>query len=124
MADLDVTDILLDPDFADFIWIERRHETIDNHGRSQTTMQRIQIAAVLFNLSNELVTNPDERHLPDVVEVHTPFRLRGPAPGYQPDYVLIGQDRYIVDSTNNYSRFGQGFIMASCSAVQSMDAPP
>jgi galactose-6-phosphate isomerase len=132
MPDLDVTDIILDPDFCETLIVKRREENLVK-GRSTLTVTVIDPAPVGVVLpvdDQPLVRGPDQQNLPRLLEVHTPFRLRGAAkdPGtgkqYQPDIITWNGDDFVVNKVQDYSRFGQGFIQADCSSVDSIDNAP
>jgi len=121
---LDASDILLDPDLAEWIEIRRRAETVTDKGRATMRLEPYRAPAVIFNEQSDLISNPDERHTPSVIAVHTRFRLRGTAPGYQGDLLKWAGAWYLVTKVNDNSRYGRGFIMATCAAIAAQDAPP
>lgn len=124
MSELDFSDVMLAPDVGVFITIQRRKETISNKGRASETLQTFdRVPAVVIAEGGDLITNPDERHMPDVIHVHTQFRLRGTGPGYQPDLILWGGSRYVVAKMNDYSHLGGGFVSADCNSIEAQDAP-
>lgn len=125
MPDLDVSDILLDPDFCEALTIIRRAITLVK-GRQQTTPQTISPApfGVVTSLSGELIRVADQQNMPTTIVVHTPFRLRGVSVGFEPDLVVWNGDNYVATAVDNYSHFGGGFIAATCTSQNSQDNPP
>lgn len=134
MADLDVTDLFLDPDFAMTVTVQRRLETVGGGGRSALTVTTFDdVVAYVVPVDtriggNALERGTDEQHRGAALQIITTFRLRGPsqdgADAYQPDVVIYNGDPYIVDVVNDFSKWGAGFIRAELSSMDSVDAPP
>lgn len=131
MPTLDVSDIILDPMFAERLTIERRPETVGNNGRTTQLPQVITPKPIGVVLpidtaigGNALERTPDEQHRGAQLEVHTKFRLRGPSPNYQPDVLVYEGNRYVVTIVNNYSKYGAGFIKAEVTSMDAIDNPP
>lgn len=128
MPDIDVSDILLDPDFTENfgITVLRRQEIIDTHGRVsvRTATYENVTASVIPIADTPMIRGPEQQHLPQLIEVHTTFRLQGIAPGYQPDIVIWNNTQFVVNKVQNWSRYGGGFVQADCSSQQSVDQPP
>lgn len=126
MPDLDVDDIMLDPDFCEPLTVKRRAEVLVK-GRptgSATTISPAPFGVVIAQDDSPMIRGPDQQSLPQLIEVHTPFRLRGASTGYQPDLVTWNGADYVVNKVMNFSKYGQGFIKAQCSSVASTEPPP
>jgi hypothetical protein len=135
MPDIDVSDLLLDPDFVgvpsqrpgfDGITVRRRQEIVNNHGRAEyavTTFNEV-VASVISIADQAIVRGPDQMHLPQLIEVHTKFALQGPSPGYGPDFIVWNGTTFQVNKVQNHSHYGAGFIQADCSSVDFEDQPP
>jgi hypothetical protein len=120
MALLDVSSVLLDPDFTELVTIKRRAQTDDGHGRI-ITVDTIypNIVAVLCAASPEdLTRETDYGAFMRSIRVVLQFRIRGQTEGYLPDVVVWRGNNFIVDSFDPYPQFGNGFYQAIC---QSMD---
>ena len=133
MADLDVTDVLLDPLFADTLHVERRKQVVNGKGRTTTEVTIIDpapVGVVLPQSDAPMVRGPDQQHLPRLLQIHTPFRLRGmgkdPATGdeYQPDQIRWNSDLYVVNTVQDFSRYGSGWGQADCSSIAPQDSVP
>jgi galactose-6-phosphate isomerase len=126
MPDLDVSDVLLDPDFCETLTITRRPFTMVK-GIATVTPTTISPApvGVVYSISGDLIRQgADQQNLPNTIIVHTPFRLRGPAQGFLPDIVVWNGDNFAVTSVDNFSHFGSGFVSAICTSQDSVDNPP
>ncbi|MCM2483378.1 hypothetical protein ACVCIC_04815 [Burkholderia glumae] len=118
MALLDVTDVLLDPDFMDAGLIcNRMTQTVDVHGRATNTVTPITFSAVVTSDSGDLLhRNADGGRIVGSITLHTPFRLRdgGPDQTADTDEIVWEGATYTVVNVNDYSHFGRGFVCATC----------
>lgn len=116
---LDVTEVILSPEFMDAFTVIRRQETISNKGRSVVTLTPISVKGVITTPGpNALFREPEQQTMGHAILVVTKFRLRGPSKSggqsFQPDIVLFNGNHYVVTHLNEYSRYGAGFVEAQC----------
>lgn len=128
---IDVSDLLLDPDFAQALTIQRRVEVVGTNGRTTITPTTISPApfGVILPVDtaiggNALERGSDQQHRGAALEVITKFRLQGPAPGFQPDVIVYDGNSYVVTIVNTLTRYGAGFMRAECSSMDSVDNTP
>ena len=129
---LDVSDLILDPDFCEELTIYRRQEIVSNKGRATTTPVLIVPApwgVVEPQEDSPLERKEDFQDLPQLIEVHTQYRLRsasetGALVEYQPDTIIWNETTFLVMRVINWSKYGRGYIRALCAATQAMDLPP
>lgn len=116
MPNLDVSDLLTDPDFADKFDVLRTTESVSSGGMVQQSVQTISsVIGVVTPMSDrELSRLPDAERLTGQVMVYTKFRLSDGEGNRTADIVRWADEEYTVVSTDNYSRFGAGFIAARC----------
>ncbi|WP_354676756.1 hypothetical protein [Cupriavidus plantarum] len=116
MAFLDVTDILLDPDFMDTgLLCRRMTQTISDRGRATNTPADTPFAAVVTSDSGDVLTRgSDGSRITGSITLHTPFRLRDGGDGADADEVIWQGRTYTVAAVNDYSHFGRGFVAATC----------
>lgn len=126
MPDLDVSDLLLDPDFAGFLTIQRRAEVLVKGRPSGTpgTISPQPVGVIIPQNDSPMVRGPDQQNLPRLIQVHTPFRLRGASTGYEPDLVIYLGAPYVVNKVQDFSPYGAGFIQADCSSQAATEPPP
>lgn len=133
MPALDVSDITLDPDFAEALTLYRREQVISSKGRVTPTLVLVTptpYGVVLAQDDLPLQRGPDQQNLPQLLEVHTPFRIRSatkdPATGkiYQPDVLVWNGDNFLCTRTYNFSHFGRGFIRAVFASTDAIDNIP
>ncbi|MDN7494835.1 hypothetical protein QZM89_06535 [Burkholderia gladioli] len=118
MAFLDVTDVLLDPDFMDTGLIcNRMTQTVDAYGEATNTATPIPFSAVVTSDSGDILhRNADGSRIVGSITLHTPFRLRdgGPDATADADEIVWQGATYTVVNVNDYSHFGRGFVCATC----------
>lgn len=117
MAQLDVSEVIDDPDFADPIVIVRRRQTVDHHGRASVRETRVNAIGVIIQASGEtLMREPEGASIRAGVgiDVYTKTAV-APANGrYDADEIEWQSQRYTVESVKDWSNFGVGFYVASC----------
>lgn len=130
MPDLDVSDLLLDPDFAEELTIKRRVVAVGQNGRQTVTPTVVDPkpwGVVLPQNDAPMMRGPDQQTLPALLQVHTQFRLRGPAldgnTDYQPDIVVWNGADFVVNKVHPFSKYGSGFVVADCSSMNPTDPP-
>lgn len=125
---LDVSDVLTSPEFADEFKAVRRVQGVNTHGEpyivSTQVFGRKQgcVGVITPSGENSLVRADAYEAQSNSLQVITKFRLQGavkdgrPVPETQwlPDLVEWQSNHYIVRTTNDFSRFGAGFIVADC----------
>lgn len=122
---LDVTEIIGDPDFAESFTVLRRSESVNQYGQSVVTSQNLNAVGVVCQAGpNDLERLDDNQRMGRHISVVTMFRLRGPASGYQPDVILWNGNNFVVQQIDDYANFGQGFIEAIAGSMDSMDVAP
>ncbi len=116
MPFLDVSDIVEDPLFADTFMVKRFTQTVDNDGYAQTTMETFPnvIGTVTQNSGVNLKRLADGQMTTNVITIHTKFRLTSSEEEFDADIVTWAGSDYTVVSVHDWSRFGNGFIMALC----------
>jgi galactose-6-phosphate isomerase len=125
MPTLDVSDIPLCVEFSDTFQIVRRPETISQSGRSVTSQVIATATGTIYPTGdNSLVRQADYELGRRTITCVTNYRLQMAAPGYQPDLVLYRGNQYVVSTVEDFSAFGAGFVVAECSSIIAIDAPP
>ncbi|MGU2444433.1 hypothetical protein ACTXHA_28870 [Burkholderia cenocepacia] len=118
MAFLDVTDVLLDPDFMNLGLIcNRMTQITDEKGRAHNTPSSIPFNAVVTSDKGDILhRNADGSRIIGSITLHTPFRLRdgGPDNTADADEIVWQGATYTVVNVNDYSHFGRGFVCATC----------
>ena|SRR5258708_32984194 len=122
---LDVSDAINEVSFQDTFDVRRRTDNVNQQGVTQIAWNTAVGVQGIVGPSgkNDLDRVPDGQRSSKTVTVVTNFRLQGPArgaPANQADVIvwpsLIG-DPYLVVHLEDYSHYGQGFVLAVCSAI-------
>lgn len=113
---LDVTDVLLDPDFLDTSpMCLRNAQAVGNDGIAVNTPVQTPFFGVVTSLNGSVLQRVAEgSRITDTITVHTPFRLIAGQVGFDADVVLWGGLHWTVTNVNDYSRYGRGFVAATC----------
>lgn len=127
MPFLDVSDVLLDPDFADTFSVIRSNQVVSSSGLASNT------GAVTTTGVSGVVT-PDRgramqrlaegQHVTDAIKIYTAFRLTTGNGPLEADQIVWNGANYVVVSVMDYSRFGAGFICATCDLTDINPAGP
>lgn len=119
MAFLDVSDILLDPDFMDSSLVcERNVQTVGSNGMATNATTNTPFAGVVTSDNGDLLErNPDGERIKGNLTIHTRFQLDDGGAGNTADIVQWQGRRYTVTVVNDWSHFGRGFVVASCDLI-------
>lgn len=128
MPFLDVSDVLLDPDFASRFDIKRRAETVGSNGRPVVTETLIKKQVGVFTVAspNDLDRLSEEDRMGRNFVLVTKARLLGPSQSaagvkYKPDLVVWQGNSYIVKTMEPYTQYGAGFVQAIVGSIDMLD---
>jgi galactose-6-phosphate isomerase len=112
MALLDVSDVLLDPDFADSLQCERITKTVGDDGIAVETKISKRFGGVVTNDTGDKLRRLAEGECVEGnILVHCRFKLQ------TGDIVLFMARRYTVSALLDWSHFGRGFNAATCDLI-------
>lgn len=116
---LDVSEVLLDPDFCDRTLIcERNALSTDNSGRGVIKTESIPFSGVVTSDKGELLQRGAVgEHASDNISVITRFKLRNAGVAATADIVQWSGKRYTVTKVNDYSTYGIGFTENICELI-------
>jgi len=119
MALLDVTEVLLDPDFMDTsLSVLRIAQSVGNDGNSVNTPSTSPFAGVITSNTGEILYRlPEGERLADNIMIHTIFRLQDGQSGFTADIINWQGRQWTVSNVNDYSHFGRGFVAALCDLI-------
>lgn len=124
MARLDVTDILLDPDFIDALVCERIVQSVGDDGIAVNTATEAPVFGCVTNADGDrLQRTPAGERVASTILVHTKSRLRAGNDGYTADILRFEENRYTVMQVSGYSHFGRGFVAATCELIPLSGGP-
>ncbi|CAI0817948.1 head-tail adaptor [Serratia proteamaculans] len=119
---LDVTEVLLDPDFVDFSLVCRRQvQTTDDDNFPINTPQEIPFSGVVtVDRSLEARRMAAGQNINGAILIVTQFRLTqgsksiNDGPNLDADLVIYNGGLYRVTFVDPYTRYGAGFVQAHC----------
>lgn len=119
---LDVTEVLLDPDFVDFSLVCRRQiQTTDDDNFPINTPQEIPFTGVVtVDRSLEARRMAAGQNINGAILIVTQFRLTqgsksiNDGPNLDADLVIYNGGLYRVTFVDPYTRYGAGFVQAHC----------
>ncbi|MMZ56971.1 hypothetical protein D3C73_1315870 [compost metagenome] len=122
---LDVTEVLLDPDFVDFSLVCRRQiQTTDDDNFPINTPQEIPFSGVVtVDRSLEARRMAAGQNINGAILIVTQFRLTqgrksaADGPNLDADLVVYNGGLYRVTFVDPYTRYGAGFVQAHCELV-------
>lgn len=123
MPDIDVNEVLTDPDFASTFSVRRQAESIGLNGRvviTPTTINDLSGTIVPEEPSDQQRTD-DRQTTSRVIKIFTAFRLRALATSKQPDVVIWQGVEYTVKKLKNFTQFGQGYVEADAESMNATD---
>lgn len=125
MPTLDVTDILLSPEFLDTTLVVKRSEqTVDNDGFAQNTVTQTQFAGVVtVDRSLEARRMQAGQVINGAILIVTTYRLTSGNTGVDADIVTYRGRDYRVTFVDPYTAYGAGFVQAHCE-LQPFDGGP
>ena len=133
MPVIDVADLLTDPDLGDTFTVIRRLQAVGANGvvTNQVATYPGVVGVVGPTGDSSLQRLTDAQLMGKSVQVVTAFRLRGPAAegalSWAPDLIVWPEgttDTYVVADLQDYSRYGRGFVVATCATTTYVPAPP
>lgn len=115
MANLDVSDVLIDPDFMDALICHRNAVVVGSNGRNQTQSTSTPFYGVVTTNSG---LNMDRREdgtiIKGAINIHTQFALLSGDSGHKADEIEWKGKRYIVSQILDNQHYGAGFVKAIC----------
>lgn len=120
MPFLDVTDVLLDPDFCDYTLVcTRNAQTVDADGFTTNASQDIPFNGVVtVDRSLEARRMAAGQSIGGAILVVTQFRLTQGKSGLDADVVLYNGRHYRVTFVDPYTSYGAGFVQAHCELME------
>ncbi|QTL40910.1 head-tail adaptor [Xenorhabdus budapestensis] len=116
MPFLDMSDILLDPDFVDTSLVcHRNTQTTDEDGFTTNTAQSIPFTGVVtVDRALEARRMEAGQTISGAILIVTQFRLTQGQPGLDADIVTYQGRQYRVTFVDPYTAYGAGFVQAHC----------
>lgn len=113
MANVDVTELLTDPDFVNTFTVVRTNTGVDQHGRVvRTTTQIDAVGSVQPASGQALQLLPDLTMARGAIEIWTKFDFNVVTTPAEADQVIWQGRTYVAVQVDDYLNYGQGFSHA------------
>jgi hypothetical protein len=117
MAQIDVSDLLSDPDFVDPIQVITRRPSVNSLGENylkETTLNSIgSVQPASFKTVQKL---PEAMRVANVSSFWFKGKIQASAPGVYSSILVFHGIRYQVQTVADYSNFGAGYTEGTCVA--------
>jgi galactose-6-phosphate isomerase len=117
MPFIDVSDVLLDPDFEQEFLLLRSVQTVDDGGIATNTPTQLSIAGVIVPKTSELDQVEEGLRIVSMIEVFTPFLMTAGSAGIVADIVVYNNRSYRVMAVEDWSAYGNGWTKATCTEM-------
>ena len=115
MADIDVSDVLSNPDFVDsFKYIRNALTTTDGIGTVTPSLPQAAYGCIYSANGDILKRMPPGEYNDDTVTIVTITKLISGENGATADLVLWNGAMWTVMHVNSYAQYGRGFYQATC----------
>ncbi|MBN5205179.1 head-tail adaptor [Serratia marcescens] len=117
---IDVTEVLLDPDFVDTTLVcHRQIQSRDDDNFTTNTQQDIPFSGVVtVDHSLEARRMAAGQNINGAILIVTQFRLTQGQPGLDADVVTYRGREYRVTFVDPYTAYGAGFVQAHCELME------
>jgi galactose-6-phosphate isomerase len=122
---LDVTAVLSSPMLMDSFTVTRRQSGVSATGRTTMSSTTTTQTGVVSSSGENSQDRPKEYATGrKSILVITTYRLRQQSQGVLPDLVGWRGDLYLVQTIEDYTNYGRGFVQAYCTSEDLQDAAP
>lgn len=118
MPTLDVSDVILSPEFMDIMTYTRNVQTVGDDGIASNAQTTSTIYGVVTSDKGDVISRESAGSLVNgTITVHTLTKLRNDGSGWDADTVTWNNSSFTVKAVNDYSRYGRGFVAAICEVI-------
>lgn len=111
---LDVSDLILDPDFSQAIIVQRNAQSVSVQGLTVIAPTQVQVIAVVVPAGSlDLNRSADAELLKGKIHIYTQFPLTAGDGTVTADIVFWNGREYTVSAVDDYTQFGVGFVDAT-----------
>jgi hypothetical protein len=115
MANVDVTDIVNDPDLTDSFKVVRSVEVVDDNGRAQMQPQTYPVFGVVQPASGRtLELMPEATRTSENIEIWTTFGIQEASDQTAADEIIWKNRHYVVTHVDPFDNWGAGYVHVVC----------
>ena len=117
MAQIDVSDLLLDPDFIDPVTLIHRTMIVGSNGLGQIIEECEETVGSVQPASGKTLNRlPDALRIQNVSSFYIKAGIIADSSCAYPDIIKYKGKRYQVEQVNDWSNFGAGWMVGVCVA--------
>lgn len=115
MGQIDVTELLSDPDFVDRLVLINRKSVVDTRGQNQLTETSIKTWGSIQPISGKTLSRlPDEFRVANVKSFWIKGTIVSDAKGKYSDIIVSRGVRYTVQYVFDWTNWGEGWCEGTC----------
>lgn len=115
MAEIDVSDVLLDPDFIDRLTLIHRTESVNSFGKNVLVESSVDtVGSVQPASGKDIKRLPEGLQSSDLRAFYIKAEITTDGAGKYPDIIVFNSKRFIVQLCEPWLNFGQGWNKAIC----------
>ena len=115
MSNIDVSELLCDPDFVDEIVQIKRSPSVDGRGKNILGEVKVNTVGAVVPASGKTIFRmPEEFRVADVYEFFLKGTITATAPGKYSDVLVFKGQKYNVQLVFDYSNWGAGYCQGTC----------
>jgi len=115
MGQIDVSDILADPDMVDPIVLIHRKTTVDEFGQNQLTESGVPTYGSVQPISGKTLQRlPDEFRVANVMSFWVRGKLVSDGKCQYPDIISFNGQRFAVQTIFDWTNWGDGWCEGTC----------
>lgn len=120
MADIDVSDLLLDPDFVNDLQLIHRTATISSAGKNVITEQAaiLTVGSVQPASQKDIMRMPEAMRLKDVRGFWIKAEILADGSSQYPDIIVFAGKRFQVMAIEPWNNYGEGWNKGLCVAEE------
>lgn len=115
MARIDVSELMIDPDFVDPVVLVHRTPTVTNLGENTLTELKVATVGSVQPASGQTILRlPDAMRVGDVNSFWVKGEIVSDGSNEYPDLIQFQGVSYAVQTVNNWTNWGGGWSVGTC----------
>lgn len=121
----DVSDVLLDPDWAQEFIVTRYTAGVDSKGRTTESVMEIDgIGVITPSSAEQLQRVPEADRSNEIIAVYSTVQMTSGSDSFKPDVVTWRGNSYRVSSVMDWMDYGAGYSLALCVSTDMQGKEP
>lgn len=117
MSQIDISELLSDPDFVDEVIQIKRQPGVNLRGRNNLIDKQIKTVGCVQPATGKTIFRlPEDMRVANVSEFYIKGVITATAPGKYSDQIVFKGVKYNVQTVFDWSNWGEGYTMGTCIA--------